>query len=40
MFDWAQRDPAVLRFRASVSPQNLPCRRMVAGLGFIQVGTQ
>jgi ribosomal-protein-alanine N-acetyltransferase len=40
MFDWAQRDPAVLRFRASVSPQNLPSRRLVAGLGFVEVGTQ
>jgi RimJ/RimL family protein N-acetyltransferase len=40
MFDWAQRDPAVLRFRASVSPENLPSRRLVAGLGFIEVGSQ
>ena len=40
MFDWAQRDPAVLRFRATVSPKNLPSRRVVAGLGFIEVGSQ
>lgn len=40
MFDWAQRDPAVLRFRATVSPQNLPSRHLVTGLGFVQVGTQ
>jgi ribosomal-protein-alanine N-acetyltransferase len=40
MFGWAQRDPAVLRFRATVSPENLPSRSLVAGLGFIEVGTQ
>jgi [ribosomal protein S5]-alanine N-acetyltransferase len=40
MFCWAQRDPAVLRFRATVSPQNLPSRRLVAGLGLVEVGTQ
>jgi ribosomal-protein-alanine N-acetyltransferase len=40
MFDWAQRDPAVFRFRATVSPQNLPSRRLVAGLGFIEIGSQ
>src|ERR1019366_6663728 len=40
MFDWAQRDPAVLRFRATVSPENLPSRRLVTGLGFVEVGTQ
>jgi RimJ/RimL family protein N-acetyltransferase len=40
VFDWAQRDPAVLRFRATVSPQNLPSRRLVAGLGFIEIGSQ
>ena len=40
MFRWAQRDPAVLRFRASVSPENLASRNMVTGLGFIEVGSQ
>src|ERR1035437_3224042 len=40
MFDWAQRDPAVLRFRATVSPENLPSRRLITGLGFIEVGSQ
>lgn len=40
MFRWAQRDPAVSRFRASVSPDNLPSLGLVAGLGFIEVGSQ
>jgi ribosomal-protein-alanine N-acetyltransferase len=40
MFRWAQRDPAVLRFRASVSPANEPSRNLITGLGFIEVGTQ
>jgi [ribosomal protein S5]-alanine N-acetyltransferase len=40
MFRWAQRDTAVLRFRATVSPDNLASRRLVAGLGFIEVGSQ
>ena len=40
MLRWAQRDPAVLRFRVSVSPQNLPSRNLVTGLGFLEVGTQ
>jgi RimJ/RimL family protein N-acetyltransferase len=39
-FDWAQRDPAVLRFRATVSPENLLSGRLVTGLGFIEVGSQ
>jgi RimJ/RimL family protein N-acetyltransferase len=33
-------DPAVLRFRASVRPDNAPSRALVAGLGFIEVGSQ
>lgn len=40
MFRWAQRDPAVLRFRATVSPGNEPSRNLIAGLGFTEVGTQ
>ena len=40
MFRWAQRDPAVLRFRATVSPDNEPSRNLIAGLGFTEVGTQ
>lgn len=40
MFRWAQGDPAVLRFRATVSPDNAPSRDLVTGLGFIEVGTQ
>ena len=38
--EWPQNDAAVRRFRASVSPDNLPSRRLVAGLGFIEVGNQ
>lgn len=40
MFSWAQRDPAVLRFRASISPGNAPSRSLVTGLGFVEVGSQ
>lgn len=40
MFRWAQHDPAVLRFRATISPENEPSRRLIAGLGFTEVGTQ
>jgi len=40
MFRWAQRDPAVRRFRASASPQNAPSRSLIAGLGFVEVGSQ
>ena len=40
MFRWAQQDPAVRRFRASVSPHNLPSRNLVTALGLIQVGSQ
>ena len=40
MFGWAQQDPAVRRFRATVSPDNAPSRRLVAGLGFVEVGSQ
>jgi [ribosomal protein S5]-alanine N-acetyltransferase len=40
MFRWAHRDPAVLRFRASVSPGNTPSRNLVTGLGFVEVGSQ
>ena len=40
MFRWAQLDPAVLRFRASVSPVNEPSRNLVTGLGFLEVGSQ
>lgn len=40
MLRWAQGDPAVLRFRASISPQNVPSRRLVGALGFTQVGRQ
>jgi RimJ/RimL family protein N-acetyltransferase len=36
----AQEDPAVLRFRASVRPDNAPSRNLVASLGFIEVGSQ
>jgi RimJ/RimL family protein N-acetyltransferase len=40
MFRWAQGDPAVLRFRTSVSPQNAPSLNLVRGLGFTEVGSQ
>jgi RimJ/RimL family protein N-acetyltransferase len=40
MFRWAQGDPAVLRFRASVSPGNEPSLKLITGLGFIEVGSQ
>ena len=40
MFQWAQGDPAVLLFRASVSPENVPSLNLVKGLGFIEVGSQ
>jgi [ribosomal protein S5]-alanine N-acetyltransferase len=40
MFRWARRDPGVRRFRASVSPENVPSRRLITGLGFIEVGRQ
>lgn len=40
MFQWAQRDPAVHRFRASVGPANAPSRNLVTGLGFVEVGSQ
>ena len=40
MFRWAQQDPGVRRFRASVSPQNLPSRNLVTALGFVEVGSQ
>jgi RimJ/RimL family protein N-acetyltransferase len=40
MFGLVQQDPAVRVFRASVSPNNLPSRRLVTGLGFLEVGTQ
>jgi ribosomal-protein-alanine N-acetyltransferase len=40
MLGWARRDPAVMRFRASVSPENEASRNLVAGLGFIEVGSQ
>jgi ribosomal-protein-alanine N-acetyltransferase len=40
MLRWAQRDPGVVRFRASVSPENVPSRRLVTGLGFIEVASK
>lgn len=40
MLRWAQRYPGVHRFRASVSPENLPSRNLVTAIGFIEVGSQ
>ena len=40
MMSSVRGDPAVVRFRASVRPDNAPSRALVAGLGFIEVGSQ
>jgi len=40
MFGWAHRQHGVQRFRASVSPGNEPSLRLIAKLGFQQVGEQ
>lgn len=40
MLRLAARDPAVQRIRATVSPDNLPSRRLVKGLGLVEVGVQ
>jgi RimJ/RimL family protein N-acetyltransferase len=37
---WAVADPRVRTLRASVAPDNEPSRRLVAALGFVQVGEQ
>jgi ribosomal-protein-alanine N-acetyltransferase len=40
MLRMARRDPEVRLFRATVSPDNLPSRRLVTGLGLVEVGVQ
>jgi ribosomal-protein-alanine N-acetyltransferase len=40
LFDWAAREHGVTRFRASVSPDNLPSLAVIGRLGFRQVGVQ
>jgi RimJ/RimL family protein N-acetyltransferase len=40
LFDWAAREHGVQRFRASVSPTNMPSLAIIRGLGFREVGVQ
>ena len=40
LFDWAAREHGVNRFRASVSPDNIPSLAIIRRLGFRQVGVQ
>ncbi len=40
LFDWAAREHGVVRFRASVSPNNVPSLAIIRGLGFRQTGVQ
>lgn len=40
LFDWARLEHGVTRFRASVSPGNVPSLAIIRGLGFRQVGVQ
>jgi RimJ/RimL family protein N-acetyltransferase len=40
LFAWAERDPRVSVFRASVSPENERSLNLIAKLGFLQVGEQ
>ena len=40
LFDWASREHGVHRFRASVSPNNVPSLAIIRGFGFRQTGVQ
>jgi RimJ/RimL family protein N-acetyltransferase len=40
LFDWAASEHGVQRFRASVSPLNMPSLAIIRRLGFRQVGVQ
>lgn len=40
MFDWARREHAVHRFRASTAPDNAASQRLIAQFGFRQTGVQ
>jgi [ribosomal protein S5]-alanine N-acetyltransferase len=40
LFDWAAREHGVRKFRASVSPNNVPSLAIIRGFGFHQTGVQ
>lgn len=40
MFDWAQREHGVRRFRASVAPDNERSQHLIGKLGFVRIGEQ
>jgi len=40
LFDWAAREHGVRKFRASVSPDNVPSLAIIRGFGFRQTGVQ
>jgi len=40
LLDWATREHTILRFRASVSPDNKPSLGLVRKLGFREIGRQ
>ena len=40
LFDWAATEHGVHRFRASVSPNNVPSLAIIRGFGFRQTGVQ
>jgi RimJ/RimL family protein N-acetyltransferase len=40
LFDWADREHGVTRFRAATSPDNLASQAVLARFGFRQTGTQ
>ncbi len=40
LFDWARRRRGITRFRASVAPDNVASRALIARFGFREVGSQ
>jgi RimJ/RimL family protein N-acetyltransferase len=40
LMDWAAAEQGITRFRASISPQNVPSLNLIRKLGFVQVGAQ
>jgi RimJ/RimL family protein N-acetyltransferase len=40
LFDWAAREHGITRFRASVAPDNVASRALIARFGFHEVGSQ
>ena len=40
MFDWARREQASHRFRASVAPGNVASLAVIGRFGFRQIGVQ